>query len=248
MKGWKPKSGNTNTLGSLFEEPTAEAILAESISSSLTPQSRVLDVGCGHGEFTKRFASLADEVIGIDVREGFIASANKSNTERSARFVSVDANQPLPFPDHYFDVVYTKKGPWLFHTDNTEGYRILKPGGAVIGFYHNCTDGGLRKLFPGLYFQLPEDWLDHVRAACERTLANSKLTDFGIRIIEETEYLPTPEDVLTKKCFGQSEKMKEIVWRECFREVEKIFNKNASAKGLRVTNYYSIVTGKIPGA
>lgn len=231
---------------SQFDEPTAEAILAGTISSYITDRSRILDAGCGHGDFTKQFATHAGEITGIDVKAGFIATAGQNNTNRNVRFWTVDVNDPMPFPDHYFDAVYTKKGPWLFKKDNAEGYRILKPGGIAIAFHHRCTDGGLRKLFPGLYFQLPDDWLDRIQAECERTIAESRLTKIDIRIIGETEYLSTPEDVLIKKCFGQNERLKEIVWRECLRDVEEIFNKHAEPRGLKVTNYYSIVIGMAP--
>lgn len=45
-----------------------------------------------------------------------------------------------------------------------------------------------------------------------------------MQFIEEVEYLSSPEDVLIHKCFGQSEKLKEIVWRECLRDVEEMFH------------------------
>lgn len=230
---------------SQFDEPTAEMIYAETISAYLTARSRVLDVGCGHGEFTKQLASVG-EVIGIDNREEFISTASKYFSDINTQFLVADIHHKLPFPDHYFDVVYTKKGPWLFKQDNSEGYRIIRPGGIALLFNHRLTDGGFRKLFPGLYFQIPDDWLHQVRLECERVLEESKLTKIDIQIIEETEYISTPEDVLIKKCFGQSQKMKEIVWRECFNDVEDIFYKNATPRGLKVTNYYSIVTGRAP--
>lgn len=71
----------------------------------------MLDVGCGHGDFTSLFAHKAKEVVGIDVIEGYIASANNKKTGESVKFLVVDADKQLPFPDSFFDVVYTKKGP-----------------------------------------------------------------------------------------------------------------------------------------
>jgi hypothetical protein len=36
---------------SQFEEPTASMVLAQKINSYVDDNSRILDVGCGHGEF-----------------------------------------------------------------------------------------------------------------------------------------------------------------------------------------------------
>lgn len=227
-----------------FDEPSAEMIFADKISSYLSNNSRVLDVGCGHGEFTTTFADKAKEVIGIDLIEGFITSAQKRNTYESINFIVVDADQKLPFPDDYFDMVYTKKGPWLYHRGIVEGPRVIKAGGIAMGLYHGGTDGGLRKLFPGLYSPFRDDHVENIKIECERILSESCLEKVEIQIIEEVEYLSSPEDVLIKKCFGQNDRLKEVVWRECLNDVEEIFNKNATPKGLKVINYHSLMIGK----
>lgn len=95
---------------STFDEPTAETILKEELSTMLTRESRVLDVGCGHGEFTAFWTEVCREVIGIDNREKFIETArSRYGRTDNIRFLMVDAGDLLPFPDHYFDVVYTKR-------------------------------------------------------------------------------------------------------------------------------------------
>jgi 2-polyprenyl-3-methyl-5-hydroxy-6-metoxy-1,4-benzoquinol methylase len=45
---------------------------------------KVLDVGCGHGEFTTQYAQYAKEIVGFDVTENFI----KVGTEHSRKNVS----------------------------------------------------------------------------------------------------------------------------------------------------------------
>lgn len=228
---------------SVFAEPQAETIFAERITAFLNEDARVLDVGCGHGEFTKTFGDKAQEVIGIDVVEGYIATANE-NASGSTRFLVVDADGTLPFDNDTFDIIYTKKGPWLFHRGVDEGHRILKPGGIALGLYHCGTDGGLRRLFPGLYSPLPDHYLTDIHSKYERQLAESNLMKLDLQIFEEVEYLSSPEDVLIKKCFGQKESLKQIVWRECLNEVEEIFARHAAPKGLRVVNYHALMIGK----
>ncbi|WP_165822491.1 class I SAM-dependent methyltransferase [Paenibacillus montanisoli] len=228
---------------SVFDEPRAEKIFSDKIISFLHENVRILDVGCGHGEFTKTFVGKAKEVIGIDVIEGYISSANVGASE-TIKFLIVDADKQLPFTDDSFDIIYSKKGPWLFHTGNEEGHRILKPGGTALGLYHCGSDGGLRSLFPGLYHPLPDSYLGDIKAKYERQLSESNLEKIELQIFEEVEYLASPEDVLIKKCFGQKESLKNIVWQECLAEVGEIFYKHASPKGLRVVNYHALMVGR----
>ncbi|MBD3918413.1 class I SAM-dependent methyltransferase [Paenibacillus sp. PR3] len=228
---------------SVFDEPRAETIFADKISAFLNEDTRVLDVGCGHGEFTMTFADKTQEVIGIDVVPAYISTAN-GNASQSTRFLVVDADGKMPFLDDTFDVIYTKKGPWLFHRGLDEGHRILKPGGIVLGLYHCGTDGGLRRLFPGLYTPLPDNYLADIQSRYDRQLSESNLKRIDLQIFEEVEFLSSPEDVLIKKCFGQKESLKKIVWDECLREVEDIFARHSTPKGLRVVNYHALMIGQ----
>ncbi|MDU0203973.1 class I SAM-dependent methyltransferase [Paenibacillus sp. PFR10] len=223
---------------STFDEPRAEMILAEKINSSLC-EGRLLDVGCGHGEFAFQFALNAKEVVGIDVEKGFIEKGNKTKSVENINFLIIDGNGNLPFPNDYFDVAYTKKGPrdW-YH----EGNRIVRAGGTIIGFYHAGSHGALRELFPGLYSQIPKPEANDILRVLN--LHGSGLTDINVELLEEIEYLSTPEDVLIKKCFGQSKKLRDIVWQECLQDVERIFNKYATSKGLKIINYYHLLTAK----
>ncbi|QHW31707.1 methyltransferase domain-containing protein [Paenibacillus rhizovicinus] len=226
-----------------FDEPRAEIVLASQIAACLNENARVLDVGCGHGAFTKQFAGMAEEVVGIDVIEGYIATAN-AETAGSVAFHSVDALKPLPFHDNAFDVIYTKKGPWLFDNGLEEGHRILKPGGMVLGLYHCGTDGGFRELFKGLYHPLPDNHLDELKVKFELQLSESNLETSELRLFEEVEYLSRPEDVLIKKCFGQKDTLKALVWEKCLKDVEDIFNQNCTSRGLRVINYHALLAGR----
>ncbi len=95
---------------SRFEGPTAESIFADRLSE-VARGSKILEIGCGHGEFAGMFASVAEEVTGIDTSETFIAAANAEYAARHIRFMVVDGNAELPFADRSFDLAYTKKGP-----------------------------------------------------------------------------------------------------------------------------------------
>jgi SAM-dependent methyltransferase len=96
--------------------------------SKFSAQGKVLDIGCGHGGFLKRFAAAGWEAHGLDFSPEAVAAANKLDrvTVREGAF------SPGMFAAETFDVVTG----WyvLEHARNplefvTEAFRILKPGG-----------------------------------------------------------------------------------------------------------------------
>lgn len=84
----------------------------------------ILDNGCGRGEFLHAFSTLGLKVSGTDV----------SDYCKEAAIVDLN-NEKLPYPDNYFDVVFSKSV--IEHIQNTENYiaemkRVLKPEGIII--------------------------------------------------------------------------------------------------------------------
>ncbi|MES2237220.1 MAG: class I SAM-dependent methyltransferase [Pseudomonadota bacterium] len=68
----------------------------------MTPGKSLLDVGCGTGWFTRRFAAAGLDVTGLDID----ADALDFACERSHDIAYVEGNAcRLPFPDHSFDQV-----------------------------------------------------------------------------------------------------------------------------------------------
>ena len=65
------------------------------------PGASVLDVGCGTGYFTRRFARAGLRVTGIDADAAAIRYA-KSMTVANEHYLAGDA-RTLPFPDAHFD-------------------------------------------------------------------------------------------------------------------------------------------------
>ena len=124
----------------------------------------------------RRFGQFSDEVYGIDVDADRVSQASR-NLPR----VQQASAESLPFPDGYFDLVFSHEV--LEHVDDDglavrEAYRVLKPGGHLVVFVPN-------RLYPfethGIYWRgkyhfgnvplvgyLPNVWRDrlcpHVRA------------------------------------------------------------------------------------
>lgn len=68
---------------------------------ALRPDERVLDVGCGTGYFSRRFAQDSRQVVGVDLDPAAVAYASTTSTLPAA----VADMKALPFEDHSFDCV-----------------------------------------------------------------------------------------------------------------------------------------------
>ena len=91
---------------------------------------RILEPGCGRGEFLNGFRKMGMDVYGCDLSH--YAGEDLDGIEVKQTDIE---NDPLPYDDNYFDVVYSKS--LLEHLWKPDYYlletrRILKPGGKII--------------------------------------------------------------------------------------------------------------------
>ena len=95
---------------------------------------RILDVGCGDGNFTKLMARAckAKEVYGIDISEEALRIAMKNGI--ICRKIDVD-EEDFPFEDNFFDAVTALELiEHLYDPDHflDEVRRVLKLGGIFV--------------------------------------------------------------------------------------------------------------------
>ena len=91
---------------------------------------KILDLGCGRGEFLKGFIRCGLNGYGVDR-----STIAKSICPEAEILQSDLENNTLPFNDNFFDVVFSKSVLEHFYYPEKlvqEIYRILKPGGLVI--------------------------------------------------------------------------------------------------------------------
>jgi len=105
---------------------------------SIGPNSRVLDVGCGRGRIAAHVCSTGAIVDGINIDTTQIRHAREyaesQGLTRQLHFKEGNFNDPLDFPNEYFDALYqvqvltyAKDKEALF----SEMFRVLKPGGKL---------------------------------------------------------------------------------------------------------------------
>lgn len=97
---------------------------------NLPKEGKLLDLGCGRGEFLRGFIRCGLNGYGVDQ-----SSIAKSLCPEAEILQSDLVNEPLPYDDNSFNVVFSKSVLEHFYYPEKlvmEIYRIVKPGGLVI--------------------------------------------------------------------------------------------------------------------
>ncbi len=106
--------------------------LFEVIKTYLTPESRLLDVGCGTANKLIPLSSFVKDIVGLDIWKNVqmrkkAATNVRESGNKNITLIQGDS-QKLPFPDNNFDILTYMLAPQYAQ----EAYRVLKPGGFII--------------------------------------------------------------------------------------------------------------------
>ncbi len=109
------------------------------IMSLLKPRKgeRILDVGCGTGNYSIKLAKLGCVVVGIDPSKDMINRALEKSMKLHLKDVSFKLGkaEELPFPDEDFDAVVSVTAIEFFDEVEkavSEMFRVLKSGGRLV--------------------------------------------------------------------------------------------------------------------
>ena len=125
---WSSRAGVWVELWAGLAAPAREAVAA---ATGIGAGTRVLDVGCGSGEFCALAAARGAEASGIDAAEGMIELARGRLPGADLR---VGAIESLPWADGSFDVVTAFNSLQFaadFVTALREAARVARAGGQV---------------------------------------------------------------------------------------------------------------------
>ncbi|MFF1571479.1 class I SAM-dependent methyltransferase [Leifsonia sp. NPDC058292] len=126
--GWSSVAVDWSALWGRLADPARDAVVA---ATSIGPATRVLDVGCGSGEFLALVERAGGHPSGIDPAPGMLALARAAVPAADVRQGRAER---LPWPDASFDVV-TAFNALQFADDTVEALgelmRVTVPGGYV---------------------------------------------------------------------------------------------------------------------
>ena len=118
-------------------------IEAETISKYLNKDDRALDVGCGNGYSTKKYARYCKEIVGIDFSKSMINTANNNRPSNSSFIVCDILNFNLAF--YLFDKVISTR--CLINIPTWERQKQ-----AILNIYNLLEDKGIFILAEGSRF------------------------------------------------------------------------------------------------
>lgn len=103
------------------------------LSSHITPEMRVLEIGCGTGYYTKELGKTGASITAIDISPDLLEIARANITSKNIAFKLENA-YATTFEDNFFDAVL---GSSVLHHLEVEKalreiFRILKPGATVM--------------------------------------------------------------------------------------------------------------------
>ena len=106
-------------------------LLAEHVMQNVFRQpGRLLDIGCGRGDFLNAFSKVGFDVAGIDISP----SAPDFSPDHTVKVVDLE-REPLPFEKASFDFVFTKSVVEHLRSPVTfleRAFDALKPGGVIV--------------------------------------------------------------------------------------------------------------------
>ena len=185
----------------------------------LSPEKRLLDVGCGAGGPALRIAQKTEcFVVGIDVHEQAISAA-RSLAERMglaerAEFHTVNASGRLPFSDREFDAITCIDS--INHLPDrpavvADWARVLKTGGRLLFTDPITVTGPLsmdeiaKRSTAGFFLFVPAEYDRQVLADCGlRLLISEDVTGNTARIAQARRQARASREEALRKIEGDS--------------------------------------------
>jgi ubiquinone/menaquinone biosynthesis C-methylase UbiE len=171
------KQGDT---GDLWHRALIDPVLV-SLVGEVTGKD-VLDLGCGNGYLSRRFARQGGRLTAVDSSGAMVQNAKRRDPDNELRinFLNVSANDLSPLEDESFDIVFANMT--LMDFEDAEGAikevgRVLRAKGRfVASLSHPCFDNGRNSAWI-MEKILTENWLEtrlYRRIRQYRKLASEK--------------------------------------------------------------------------
>jgi ubiquinone/menaquinone biosynthesis C-methylase UbiE len=130
-----------------FTDEKRLKFIAQTLEQSILKGAQVLDIGCGNGIISRRLGEMGFNVLGVDVSEKAIATANSLNKSSNVRFEVKSAEQLVADGQKYEAIICSEVLEHLNQPDNLLKVlrKILAERGVLIVTVPNGQGG--RELF-----------------------------------------------------------------------------------------------------
>lgn len=163
---------------------------------------KILEIGCGDGEFTNRLAKLRTSIIATDITPEVIKRAKKLKKFKKIKFY-VDNAEKMKFKDESFDIVCGIS--ILHHIDYKktvkEINRVLKPNGQAFFTEPNLLNpiiyAGLNLPFLRERMEFSRDEIALIRWQMEKVLLENNFSEVK-SVNYDFVHPKTPVSLLTK--------------------------------------------------
>lgn len=177
------------------------------LTSHITPEMQVLEVGCGPGYFTKMLAQTRARITAIDISPDLLEFARKTVTAENVVFRAENAYQ-LSYPDNAFDTIIGSS--ILHHLDIDQALkefrRVLRPGGWMFFTEPNMLNPQVflerHVRFIGKMFYTSPDETAFVRWSLKKKLLQYQFTDVRITPFDFLHPLIPPSLIPAVKGLG----------------------------------------------
>ena len=198
---WSPVAEEWARWWGSFADPVRKLILR---TTAVGSGSRVLDVGCGSGEFLAELAARGSRVAGVDPADGMVALARRAAPTADVRIGDAES---LPWPDDEFDVV-TAINALQFAEDPdaaaAELLRVTVPGGRVaVANWAERAGNELDAIDAALNDEPGEDGELRLAGGLEGLLADAGADVVDAGLVEVPFEVPDEEALVAAILFGE---------------------------------------------
>ncbi len=222
---------------------SGEEVYITLVEQHLDPAIDMLDVACGHGELTLRFARQCRSVFAYDLLPSYIELAQahaRAQGITNTRFVVHDSSFAanggrayIPADDNSFDLLVSSKGPFHWVED---ARRVARPGATLLMIIPDTRPA------PPWHDLLPPalQWSVGTDPTWARNTFESRLIKSGIALhswwsFDVPEYFTEPEQLYIYLTWGHP--ADEVpTYAEVAENFAAIFATHSSAQGVMLRN------------
>jgi SAM-dependent methyltransferase len=214
------------------------------VDQYLRPGCTVLDLGCGHGEFTLALAARCHSIVGIEREPIYLELARELAAERgitNAQFLQLNLASAdeegkvfagIPLADDSIDLFVNRRGP-ILRRYLAEAMRVARRGAVIVGLHptgnvpapvwRDELPAPYRNVFMALSYEEVTGWVT-------APLQAAGITHYSLWWIDVPEFLRSPHELFVR--LGSEQIPNALAYQAIESELTKIFEQHRTPAGI----------------